>query len=122
METTRARQFLQSLVQGVDPVTGEEIVANSVLQQADVLRAILCGVSALDAQAGREERRAKLPANSRAPWTAEEEAKLVAEFTSGAAVAEMAVAHQRTVQAIGARLVKLGLMQPGEIAGLPPKN
>jgi hypothetical protein len=44
MKESRARQILQALVQGVDPLTGEELPTGTILQHADVLRALLAGV------------------------------------------------------------------------------
>jgi hypothetical protein len=41
MQQTRARQILQSLIQGIDPITSEELPRETVLQHADVLRALL---------------------------------------------------------------------------------
>ena len=41
MKEQRARHILQALVQGIDPLTGEELAPGTVLQQADVLRALL---------------------------------------------------------------------------------
>ena len=41
MQERRARQILQALIQGVDPFDGSELASGTVLQQADVLRALL---------------------------------------------------------------------------------
>jgi len=38
MQEQRARKILQALVEGVDPTTGVELEAGTVLQRADVLR------------------------------------------------------------------------------------
>jgi hypothetical protein len=48
MQEQRARKILQALVQGVDPTTGAELEAGTVLRRADVLRALLAGVTALE--------------------------------------------------------------------------
>ena len=47
MQEIRARQILQSLVQGIDPFSGEELPEGTVLQEAEVMRALLAGVAAL---------------------------------------------------------------------------
>lgn len=112
MQEQRARKVLQALVQGVDPVTGEELPAATVLQQADVLRALLAGVAALEQVAARAQRRAQLPGKVGRPWTSEEESSLVTEFQSGQSLADMAARHQRTLRAIEARLERLGLLAP----------
>lgn len=111
MQEHRARKVLQALVQGVDPATGEELTAPGVLQQADVLRALLAGIAALDQVAARAHRRSQLPENVGVQWTAEEERLLIAAFKDGDPIAGIAVKHGRTVRAIEARLERLGLLE-----------
>lgn len=110
MHQTRARQILQSLIQGIDPISTEELPRETVLQQADVLRALLAGLSALEQMAARAQRRAQLPDNVGQAWTTEEERKLIAEFKSGDSPVTIAHEHGRTLRAIEARLEKLGLI------------
>jgi hypothetical protein len=43
-------------------------------------------------------------------WTPEEEALLISEFKGGESLPEVAARHSRTVRAIEARLVQLGLV------------
>jgi len=112
MQEQRARKVLQALVQGVDPATGEELPAATVLQQAEVLRALLAGVAALEQVAARTHRRAQLPDKVGRPWNSEEESRLVAAFQAGEALVEVATRHQRTLRAIEARLERLGLLAP----------
>src|SRR5690348_482686 len=110
MKETKARQILQALVQGIDPVTGEELAPGTVLQHADVLRALLAGVGALESMAARAHRRAQLPDNVGQTWTPDEEDALTSEFKAGESVADIAVKHGRTARAIEARLERLGLL------------
>jgi hypothetical protein len=110
MKEQRARQILQALVQGVDPVTGEELPPGTILQQADVLRALLAGVSALEQTAARAQRRAQLPGNVGRSWSTDEETALVAAFKSGDSLPDIATRHGRTLRAIEARLERLGLL------------
>ncbi|HEY3784525.1 MAG TPA: hypothetical protein VGL55_04545 [Steroidobacteraceae bacterium] len=110
MQEQRARKILQALVQGTDPLTGEEIPSGTVLQQAEVLRALLAGAAALDQVAARALRRAQLPEKVGRPWTAEEEGSLVSAFQTGEPLADVAARHERTLRAIEARLERLGLL------------
>jgi hypothetical protein len=110
MQQTKARQILQSLIQGIDPVTREELPPETVLQRADVLRALLAGLSALELTAARAQRRAQLPDNVGQAWTTEEEHRLVTAFKSGDLPPTIACNHGRTLRAIEARLEKLGLI------------
>jgi hypothetical protein len=114
MKETRARQILQSLVQGIDPLTGEELAPGTVLQHADVLRALLAGVGALEQMAARAQRRAQLPRNVGRTWNQDEDEALAAEFQRGDAIAVIAAAHGRTLRAIEARLERLGLLTPDQ--------
>jgi DNA-binding NarL/FixJ family response regulator len=114
MQQTRARQILQSLIQGIDPVTRDELPRETVLQHAEVLRALLAGLTALEQTAARAMRRAQLPDNVGRAWTTEEESKLVAAFKKGDSPVAIAREHGRTLRAIEARLEKLGLMTAEE--------
>jgi DNA-binding NarL/FixJ family response regulator len=110
MQAQRARQILQSLVQGVDPFNGEDLPAGTVLQQADVLRALLAGVAAMEQLAARASRRSQMPQNIGRTWSATEQSALVDAFQAGEALEEIAERHGRTLRAIEARLEKLGLI------------
>ncbi|HEY6482816.1 MAG TPA: hypothetical protein VIY54_04745 [Steroidobacteraceae bacterium] len=112
MQQQQARKILQALVQGIDPTTGEELPAGTVLQQADVLRALLAGVASLEQVAARAERRAQLPHNVGRAWSADEERTLGESFRAGGSIEQLAVQHARTVRAIEARLERLGLLTP----------
>jgi hypothetical protein len=105
---------LQSLIQGIDPVTGKELPHETVLQHADVLRALLAGLSALEQTTARAQRRAQLPGNVGQAWTTEEESRLVAAFKKGDSPVTIARQHGRTLRAIEARLEKLGLITAEE--------
>ena len=110
MNNKRVVHILDALIQGVDPVTGEELPPGTPLQNADVLRALLAGKVAIESLADRETRRKMLPDNVGRTWSDEEQATLIAAFKSGDPVADIAVRHGRTVRAIEARLVRLGLL------------
>ncbi len=110
MQEQRARKILQALVEGVDPATGVELDAGTVLQRADVLRALLAGVTALEQVSARALRRAQLPDNVGRPWTADEERTLVTAFQAGDPLVDVASKHGRTLRAIEARLERLGLL------------
>ena len=110
MQEQRARQILQSLVQGVDPFDGEDLPDGTVLQQADVLRALLAGVAALEQSSARATRRSQLPQNIGRAWSADEHSTLIDSFQAGEPLADIATRHGRTLRAIEARLERLGLL------------
>lgn len=110
MNEVRAREILRTLVQGIDPSTGEELPPGTVLQQAEVLRALLVGAEALGQHVARATRRAQLPRNIGRAWSEEEQNKMITAFQAGEAVPEIAAKHGRTLRAIEARLQVLGLI------------
>src|SRR6201996_391380 len=114
MQEQRARKILQSLIQGVDPTTGEDLSGETILQRADVLRALLAGVSAIEQVSARAQRRAQLPDNVGSTWSADEERNLVSAFQAGDTLADIATKHGRTLRAIEARLERLGLLTPDQ--------
>jgi len=101
---------LKALVRGVDPATGEAFTPATVLQQAEVQRALLAGIAALEQDASRAQRRAQQPGNIGRLWTSAEEQQLTAEFHAGHSLADIAGRHGRTLAAIEARLELLGLL------------
>ncbi len=106
----QAGQILKALIQGADPRTGEPVPAESVLHQAEVLRALLAAVAALERSAARAQRRAALPDNVGRAWTGEEESRLIAAFKTGEPPEVLARKHRRTLRAVEARLERLGLL------------
>ncbi|MGH8286283.1 MAG: hypothetical protein ACRETT_11020 [Steroidobacteraceae bacterium] len=112
MEQRAPHQVLKALVEGIDPSTGEQLGPGTVLQQAEVQRALLAGIAALEEDASRAQRRSQLPGNIGQPWTAGEEQRLAAAFKTGDPLAEIADRHGRTLTAIEARLERLGLLAP----------
>jgi hypothetical protein len=112
MKEMQARQILRALIQGVHPSSGMELPSGTVLQEANVLRALLVAVKGLELEAARAQRRSRLPSNSGRIWTAQEEAALLAAFQAGDALQEIATRHGRSLRAVEDRLEKLGLITP----------
>lgn len=110
MDAQRATQILNALVQGIHPTTGAELPPDTVLQSVDVLRALLAGVAALKGQVARNTRRATLPVNVGNRWTAQEEQQLIDAFHAGEPLADIGSRLGRTLRAVEARLLRLGLI------------
>ena len=120
MEAAEALGIITALANGVHPLTGEVFPAGSPYQHPDVVRALFIGARALEGRSRQLERQRDLPGNVGKPWSAEEDAQLLAAFDSGQARADIARAHERTVGGIEARLEKLGRLAPGE-SGVRPR-
>ena len=110
MQCPDATAILKALIEGREPHSHEPLPAGSVIHRAEVLRALLAGVAALEQLEVRTKRRAALPDNTGRNWTAEEEDALATAFKGGESPVVLAERHSRTVRAIEARLVRLGLL------------
>ena len=110
----RARSVLESLVQGIHPKTGRELPQDSVVNEIEVNRAMSTAVLALDQVNTRLTRRAALPESVGKAWTEEETGWLIDAFKGAEPIPHIAARHRRTVRAIEARLVKLGLLEPDQ--------
>lgn len=108
MDASQALAVVRSLANGVDPATGEVFPAESAYQRPDVVRALYEAASALERQERYDRRKAEMPVKTGEPWTEEEDRKLLAAFDAGRALQELAAAHERTLGAVRARLLKYG--------------
>jgi hypothetical protein len=112
MHHNEAANILKSLVEGRDPSSGKELSADSVLQRASVIRALLVGHTAIETVLAREKRRAQLPERVGDTWSPEEDDRLRSGFQAGESIEALASSHERTPNAIQARLERLNLVPP----------
>ena len=112
MHNPDATAILKTLIEGREPGSLEPLPAGSVVHRADVLRAMLAAVAALERMEGRTRRRAALPDNTGRTWTAEEDSRLVTAFKAGETPTAIAERHGRTLRAIEARLQRMVLLSP----------
>jgi hypothetical protein len=108
MDQTQALAIVRSLANGVDPESGEVFAPDSAYQRPQVVRALYQAAAALERIERFERRRAQMPQKTGEPWTEEEDRKLLAAFDAGRALQELAAAHERTMGAVRARLLKYG--------------
>ena len=112
MHNPDATTILKALIEGREPNSLEPLPAGSIVHRADVLRALLAGVAALERVEVRTKRRAALPDNAGRTWSAEEDSRLVTAFKAGEPPQAIAERHSRTLRAIEARLQRMGLLAP----------
>jgi hypothetical protein len=110
MQTRRAREILDGLIQGIDPLTLRPLPEGTVLEKADVVRAMLVAVASLEQSLERDSRRRQLPKNIGRNWSEQENSKLLEAFRAGMPWKEIADQHGRTLRAIEARLEQMGLI------------
>jgi hypothetical protein len=108
MDAAQALTVVRSLANGIDPESGEVFPPESAYQQPQVVRALYEAASALERIERFERRKSQLPQKTGEPWTEEEDRKLLAAFDAGRALQELAAAHERTMGAVRARLLKYG--------------
>ena len=108
MDQAQALAIVRSLANGVDPESGEVFTPDSAYQRPQVVRALSAAAAALERIERFERRRQQRPPKTGEPWSEEEDRKLLAAFDGGRALQELAAAHERTMGAVRARLLKYG--------------
>jgi hypothetical protein len=114
MENRRAREILNGLILGIDPLTREALPEGTILEKGDIVRAMVVAVASLDNALARDSRRSQLPRNIGRSWSNEENDRLLDAFRRRVPLAEIAATHGRTLRAIEARLEKHGLITAEE--------
>lgn len=122
MQLGEAIAVIESLANGIDPVTGQPLPNAGPYHHPRVIRALFTvlqqarraseGQAANYKPAGSFASASDLCYRTGKPWTAEEDEQLIAEFHSAVEFRDMAKRHGRTRGAIISRLTKLGEMQP----------
>lgn len=112
MEPCEALRIIQSLVDGVNPCTGEMFPDGSPYQQPTILRALFIAVRALERLEEKQKREQRLPENAGKSWDESEDRMLCIKFESGLTIMQLAQKHRRTSGAIQSRLEKLGKIVP----------
>lgn len=107
MELQTAHQIIDTLAQGIHPVTGEAMPEDSPYNAPPVIRALFAVSQALQGQAPRVARR-EPPSNAGKAWRGEEDAKLASAFDAGTELKQLAADLGRTPFAVETRLIKLG--------------
>jgi hypothetical protein len=114
MELQAARQIIDTLAQGVHPVTGEVMPEDSPYNAPPVIRALFAVSNALDGTSSSPavKPRRELPPNAGKAWLPEEDGKLESAFAAGIDLKEIAKELGRTDFAVESRLVKMGKLPP----------
>ena len=108
MDAAQALAVIRSLANGVDPESGEVFPPESPYQRPQTVRALYEAAGALERSERFERRKAQMPRKTGEPWTEDEDRKLLSAFDAGRALQELAAAHERTMGAVRARLLKYG--------------
>ena len=123
MELQIARQIIDTLAQGIHPVTGEAMPDDSPYNAPPVIRALhvvsraLEGVATLPPDEPPRGTRRSGPPNAGKPWSAQEDAALETAFDAGIPIKQVAQELGRTAFAVEQRLVKIGKIAPAPGGG-----
>ena len=111
MDINRAKEIISTLVEGVDPTTGEVLPDNSVCNKGEVVRAFYAVLNHLDEKKPKKN----MPANAGKPWTKEDEDLLIGLYHSGTPKKVICTSLQRSETGVAARLVHLGVIEDRDI-------
>ncbi|WP_367105013.1 hypothetical protein [uncultured Psychrobacter sp.] len=106
MNNQEAITIIQTLIDGINPLSDEPLSTNSLCLHSDIQRALQTAIPALESKIKADIRRANLPVNAGKPWNKEEDQKLIAAFDNGHSIAMLAGQHERTKGSITSRLLK----------------
>ncbi len=111
MNKSKTIEVIEALANGIDPLTGELLPDDHLLQQPDIVRALFNAAALL------KNSRDVLPglAMQCSPWTAGEDNQLKEAFANGIKISQIAKDHQRTAGAIRSRIKKLTLITGNNI-------
>ncbi|HWP80038.1 MAG TPA: hypothetical protein VN446_05290 [Candidatus Acidoferrum sp.] len=109
MDTLKAREIVQALADGIDPLTGEVLPGDHLCNQAEVVRALNCLL-----QNVKDRKNRALPKNAGKPWTAADDELLIKMFDEHSSKRELCGHFKRTEGSITSRLVRLGKIDSAE--------
>ena len=109
MDIIRAKEILEMLADGVNPMTGEVLPYSDSCNQVEVVRAIHAVLKHIAVEPEKPKR--PMPENAGKPWTKDDEEILCRMFDTGCTEKEICNHFQRSSGAIAARLVRLGKIE-----------
>lgn len=109
MTPTEALQIIETLANGVDPETGEQLPPDSCLNSPHAIRALFLASKALGGASTREKAATEeRPGKAGKAWSDTEDEQLLKAFDAGATVKSLVALHERSSGGITSRLVRLG--------------
>ena len=127
MEFTQAKNLVNALANGTNPVTGEILPAESPYNEPTVIRALFTVLNSPGGRGTKQSPQEKMeenlaagrPRNAGLAWTDELRAEVAEKFQGGMTLQELAGYFERTSGAILSELARQGLINRPD-AGLPP--
>ncbi len=120
MDIESSVKVLETLANGIDPITWEVFPPDSPYNNPDVIRALFNCVQHIKSPPKKAKKSFKekqednlkkgLPKNAGMPWTDELKAELASDFQSGLSPSELKIKYERTKGSIVSELKKQGLI------------
>ncbi len=108
MEENKALGIIQTLINGIDPETGELFPDDSPYKNPQIIKAFLLASDALKIVIKKKQRLKNLPKRAGKPWTEHEFELLVKRFDKGIKIKKIAKHHERSNWAIESKLLRMG--------------
>ena len=124
MDVKSAKQIVELLARGIDPVTGELFPDDSPYNHPQIIRALFIAAENIITDTSNNKGRKTIeekqqeniqrgrPKNAGLPWTNELKNEVADRFKSGATIKDLASHFERTEGAILSELVRQGLVDP----------
>ena len=109
MEISEAREIIEALASGVNPITGEVFEKSNCFNEPDIIRALYVAKDQLIKAEKKSTR--KLPENAGKPWTDADDKKLKELCAEGKNLKEISAYFKRTRGAIQSRINQLATYQ-----------
>ena len=104
MDISQAREIIEALANGIDPITGEVFERSHYFNEPDIIRALHVAKEQLIKVEKMSPH--KYPENAGKPWTTEDDEKLKALCAEGKTLKEISAYFKRTRGAIQSRINK----------------
>lgn len=120
MDIQKAKEIVQLLADGIDPVTGELLPKDSIYNEPEVIRALHTVINSIriprniSRKTKEEKQKENLengkPKNAGLPWDEESKSDIAQMFKSGKTPLELSEYFERTTSAITSELKHQGLI------------
>ena len=110
MDISRAKEILELLAEGIDPVTGEILSPEHTCNQGEVVRAFYTILNTLQEASPQKTR--QQPENAGKPWTEEDDRLLSNLFDEGNSIKDLCEYFRRSRGSIEVRLMYLNKIEP----------
>lgn len=124
MDIDSSIKTLETLANGVDPITGEVLPEASPYNHPDVIRSIFSVIDFVknppkkmkSVKKSVEKKQSEniesgLPINAGLPWSEDERSDLLSDFDANMSIPDLAIKHGRSQGAITTELKKQGLVE-----------